>query len=73
MFRWVIEQQLARGRRPGVEGKRGSSLEVSGQHLDQGSQGARNRLSHLPARRSPVSDCTRNSQEVWFPITDPKG
>ena len=26
MFRWVIEQQLARGRRPGVERKRGGQV-----------------------------------------------
>jgi protein tyrosine phosphatase len=29
MFRWVIERQLARGRRPGVEGKRGSQVAKS--------------------------------------------
>jgi protein-tyrosine phosphatase len=29
MFRWVIKQQLARGRRPGVEGKRGSQVAKS--------------------------------------------
>jgi protein tyrosine/serine phosphatase len=26
MFRWAIKQQLARGRRPGVEGKRGNQV-----------------------------------------------
>jgi protein tyrosine phosphatase len=29
MFRWVIKQQLARGRRPGVERKRGSQIAKS--------------------------------------------
>ena len=29
MFRWVIKQQLARGRRPGVEGKRGRQVAKS--------------------------------------------
>ena len=29
MLRWVIEKQLARGRRPGVEGKRGSQVAKS--------------------------------------------
>jgi protein-tyrosine phosphatase len=29
MFRWVIQQQLARGRRPGIEGKRGSQVAKS--------------------------------------------
>ncbi len=29
MFRWVIPQQLARGRRPGIEGERGSQVAKS--------------------------------------------
>jgi hypothetical protein len=29
MFRWVTQQQLARGRRPGIEGERGSQVSKS--------------------------------------------
>jgi predicted protein tyrosine phosphatase len=29
MFRWAVKQQLARGRRPGVEGKRGTQISRS--------------------------------------------
>jgi protein tyrosine phosphatase len=29
MFRWVIQQQLVRGRRPGIEGERGSQVAKS--------------------------------------------